>query len=108
MLVLPHDSDWSLYVRACQVLALNLTDLSFTSAFIQHCSASIDVLKQLAKESGAGERLDATAALCHRMRMLYRDCAKPPPPPTRLPSRTVSSTRLPSHTVSSTLCAHTR
>ena len=91
MLVLPHDSDWSLYVRACQVLALNLTDLSFTSAFIQHCSASIDVLKQLAKESGAGERLDATAALCHRMRMLYRDCAKPPPPPTRLPSRTVST-----------------
>ena len=72
------------------VLALNVRDLSFTSAFIQHSSASIDILKQLAKESGAGERLQHTVALCHRLRMLYRDCAKPPPPPTRQPSRAVS------------------
>ena len=29
----------------------------------------------------AGERLGMVEAQCERVRMLYRDCARPPPPP---------------------------
>ena len=45
---------WLLF-RACMVLARHLTDLSFASAFIQHSSASIDILKSLAKDCSAGK-----------------------------------------------------
>ena len=37
------------------VLASHLKDLNFTSAYIQHSSASIDILKSLAKECSVGE-----------------------------------------------------
>ena len=72
--------------QACKVLARSLTDVAFTSVFMQHCSGSIERLKSLAKECSAGERLDETQALCHRLRLLYRDCAKPPPLPAKLSS----------------------
>ena len=41
--------------RACKVLACHLRDLSFASAFIQHSSAAIDLLKSLAKDSRPGQ-----------------------------------------------------
>jgi hypothetical protein len=73
------------------VLACHLRDDSFASLFIVHSSAAIDILKSLAKECSPGLRLPEEESKCHRLRMLYRDCAKPPPPPIKFPTRSVSS-----------------
>ena len=43
--------------RACKVLASHLKDLTFASAFIQHSSAAIDILKSLAKDCSTGKYL---------------------------------------------------
>lgn len=37
-----------------------------------------------------GERISVVDTKVHRLRMLYRDCAKPPPPPNKTLTRTVS------------------
>lgn len=37
----------------------------------------------------AGERLGMVEAQCERVRMLYRDCARPPPPPLQTDRRQV-------------------
>ena len=39
--------------------------------------------------SHPGERALITEAQCQRLRMAYRDCAKPPPPPSKTLSRPV-------------------
>lgn len=75
---------------ASKVLACHLCEPSFARTFIEHSSTSIDFLKCLASECSAGERLRAVEAQCHARRMLYRDCAKPPPPPTKSQPRPVS------------------
>lgn len=71
------------------VLAKNLCDITFTSAFIQHSSAAIDILKSLSKDGSTAERVDVVEAKCEKLRMLYRDCAKPPPPPAKTENRVV-------------------
>lgn len=40
----------------------------------------------------AGERLGMVEAQCERVRMLYRDCARPPPPPLQTDRRQVGFT----------------
>ncbi|XP_027132186.1 probable E3 ubiquitin-protein ligase HECTD4 isoform X1 [Larimichthys crocea] len=73
--------------RACLVMAQLLEDSSFCEEFIQQCPAAVEVLNLVAQEcspvlsSLAGERLGMVEAQCERVRMLYRDCARPPPPP---------------------------
>ncbi|XP_062590799.1 probable E3 ubiquitin-protein ligase HECTD4 isoform X2 [Saccostrea cucullata] len=76
-----------LQTRACMVLAQYLQDIEFTKEFIQHCGSTIDILKSLAKDCNSGDRLSVVEAHCNRLRLLYRDCAKPPPPPSKLDSR---------------------
>ncbi|WAR02868.1 HECD4-like protein [Mya arenaria] len=79
-----------LETRACGVLALYLQDIDFTKQFIQHCGSTIDMLKSLAKDCSTGLRQPVVEAHCERLRTLYRDCAKPPPPPSKVDSRAPS------------------
>lgn len=44
----------------------------------------------------AGERLLVVEMQCERLRMLYRDCARPPPPPLQADRRQVSTETEPS------------
>ncbi|XP_061115937.1 probable E3 ubiquitin-protein ligase HECTD4 isoform X3 [Conger conger] len=67
--------------RACLVMAQLLEDSSFCEEFIQQCPAAVEVLNLVAQECSPGERLGVVEAQCERVRMLYRDCARPPPPP---------------------------
>lgn len=85
-------------------MAQLLEDSSFCEEFIQQCPAAVEVLNLVAQEcspgkdaqqpparsfcqevpllpSFPGERLGIVEAQCERLRMLYRDCARPPPPP---------------------------
>lgn len=70
--------------RACMVLAIHLHELSFAQEFIHHCDSAIDTLKSVAKECGTGDRQPIIESHCEHLRMLYRDCAKPPPPPSKI------------------------
>uniref|UniRef100_A0A7M4G0X9 HECT domain E3 ubiquitin protein ligase 4 n=1 Tax=Crocodylus porosus TaxID=8502 RepID=A0A7M4G0X9_CROPO len=67
--------------RACLVMAQLLEDSSFCEEFIQQCPAAVEVLNLVAQECSPGERLLVVEVQCERLRMLYRDCARPPPPP---------------------------
>ncbi|XP_056360662.1 probable E3 ubiquitin-protein ligase HECTD4 isoform X3 [Oenanthe melanoleuca] len=67
--------------RACLVMAQLLEDSSFCEEFIQQCPAAVEVLNLVAQECSPGERLVVVEMQCERLRMLYRDCARPPPPP---------------------------
>uniref|UniRef100_A0A3Q2L0M6 HECT domain E3 ubiquitin protein ligase 4 n=1 Tax=Equus caballus TaxID=9796 RepID=A0A3Q2L0M6_HORSE len=67
--------------RACLVMAQLLEDSLFCEEFIQQCPAAVEVLNLVAQECSAGERLAVVEVQCERLRMLYRDCARPPPPP---------------------------
>lgn len=89
-------------------MAQLLEDSSFCEEFIQQCPAAVEVLNLVAQECSPGksaptlqsdheyfpmfccefpllpfpgERLGIVEAQCERLRMLYRDCARPPPPP---------------------------
>ncbi|XP_063042342.1 probable E3 ubiquitin-protein ligase HECTD4 isoform X2 [Engraulis encrasicolus] len=67
--------------RACLVMAQLLEDSMFCEEFIQQCPAAVEVLNLVAQECSPGERLGMVESQCERLRMLYRDCARPPPPP---------------------------
>uniref|UniRef100_A0A4W3K6B9 HECT domain E3 ubiquitin protein ligase 4 n=1 Tax=Callorhinchus milii TaxID=7868 RepID=A0A4W3K6B9_CALMI len=67
--------------RACLVMAQLLEDSLFCEEFIQQCPAAVEVLNLVAQECSPGERMLVVEAQCERLRMLYRDCARPPPPP---------------------------
>ncbi|XP_069475595.1 probable E3 ubiquitin-protein ligase HECTD4 isoform X3 [Ambystoma mexicanum] len=67
--------------RACLVMAQLLEDSIFCEEFIQQCPAAVEVLNLVAQECSPGERLTVVEVQCERLRMLYRDCARPPPPP---------------------------
>ncbi|KPP69529.1 hypothetical protein Z043_111707 [Scleropages formosus] len=75
--------------RACLVMAQLLEDSSFCEEFIQQCPAAVEVLNLVAQECSPGERLCVVEAQCERVRMLYRDCARPPPPPLQTDRRQV-------------------
>ncbi|MEQ2216515.1 hypothetical protein XENOCAPTIV_017459, partial [Xenoophorus captivus] len=78
---------------ACLVMAQLLEDSSFCEEFIQQCPAAVEVLNLVAQECSPGEhireRLGMVEAQCERVRMLYRDCARPPPPPLQTDRRQV-------------------
>ncbi|XP_052243277.1 probable E3 ubiquitin-protein ligase HECTD4 isoform X2 [Dreissena polymorpha] len=76
-----------LETRACSVLALYLQNICFTKEFIQHCGSTIEMLKCLAKDCSTGARQPVVESHCERLRTLYRDCAKPPPPPSKVDNR---------------------
>ncbi|XP_054852988.1 probable E3 ubiquitin-protein ligase HECTD4 isoform X3 [Eublepharis macularius] len=67
--------------RACLVMAQLLEDSSFCEEFIQQCPAAVEVLSLVAQECSPGERLLVVEVQCEKLRMLYRDSARPPPPP---------------------------
>uniref|UniRef100_A0ACB8FZ56 E3 ubiquitin-protein ligase HTD4 n=1 Tax=Sphaerodactylus townsendi TaxID=933632 RepID=A0ACB8FZ56_9SAUR len=67
--------------RACLVMAQLLEDSSFCEEFIQQCPAAVEVLNLVAQECNPGERLLVVEVQCEKLRMLYRDSARPPPPP---------------------------
>ncbi|XP_067256066.1 probable E3 ubiquitin-protein ligase HECTD4 isoform X7 [Chanodichthys erythropterus] len=73
--------------RACLVMAQLLEDSSFCEEFIQQCPAAVEVLNLIAQECSPGERLVMVEVQCERVRMLYRDCARPPPPPVQTDQR---------------------
>ncbi|KAK7506010.1 hypothetical protein BaRGS_00002732 [Batillaria attramentaria] len=73
--------------RAAMVLALYMRNVDFSTLFISKCGASLDMLKTLAKDCSTGSRPQVVEAHCQRLRMLYRDCAKPPPPPSKTDTR---------------------
>uniref|UniRef100_K7F6L4 HECT domain E3 ubiquitin protein ligase 4 n=1 Tax=Pelodiscus sinensis TaxID=13735 RepID=K7F6L4_PELSI len=68
-------------LRACLVMAQLLEDSLFCEEFIEQCPAAVEVLNLVAQECSPGERLLVVEVQCERLRMLYRDCARPPPPP---------------------------
>ncbi|XP_022104608.1 probable E3 ubiquitin-protein ligase HECTD4 isoform X2 [Acanthaster planci] len=73
--------------RACAVLALHMKEPSFATEFVKQSSVPVEVLKSLAQQCSSGERVSVVEAQCQRLRMLYRDCARPPPPPAKVTSR---------------------
>ncbi|XP_038054835.1 probable E3 ubiquitin-protein ligase HECTD4 isoform X2 [Patiria miniata] len=73
--------------RACAVLALHMKEPSFATEFVKQSSLPVEVLKSLAQQCSSGERVSVVEAQCQRLRMLYRDCARPPPPPAKITSR---------------------
>ncbi|XP_076346000.1 putative E3 ubiquitin-protein ligase HECTD4 isoform X3 [Tachypleus tridentatus] len=78
--------------RACQVLAVLLKDQQFATAFMHKSCRAIDILKILAKECISGARLNALEKQCESYRMLYLDCAKPSPPPSKTTGRSKEMT----------------
>ncbi|XP_077996372.1 putative E3 ubiquitin-protein ligase HECTD4 [Glandiceps talaboti] len=67
--------------RACMVLSAHMKESTFAAEFIRLSTRPMEILKSLAQQCSSGERLTVTEAQCERLRMLYRDCARPPPPP---------------------------
>ncbi|XP_062874264.1 probable E3 ubiquitin-protein ligase HECTD4 isoform X2 [Trichomycterus rosablanca] len=73
--------------RSCLLMAQLLENSSFCEEFIQQCPAALEVLNLVAQECSPGERLGVMEAQCERLRMLYRDCARPAAPPLHIDRR---------------------
>ncbi|XP_041456057.1 probable E3 ubiquitin-protein ligase HECTD4 isoform X4 [Lytechinus variegatus] len=69
--------------RACAVLAHHMGDSNFASEFVMQTNRPLEVLKSLSQQCGTGERQKVVVAQCEKLRMLYRDCARPPTPPAK-------------------------
>jgi len=75
-----------LRTRACMCLAEHVQDLSMAELFLsqmpteEHQPSPQKLLTQEAERCNCGLRLSLVAAQCQSLRMLYRDCARPPPP----------------------------
>lgn len=70
--------------RACLVLFRNISNESFAKVFLEGPCESINAVKIISRTCDPGVCLPLTEAQCERLRMLYRDCAKPPPPPSKI------------------------
>ncbi|KAL8604631.1 hypothetical protein ACOMHN_013411 [Nucella lapillus] len=73
--------------RAAMLLALYMQNVDFAKLYISQCESSVEMLKTLAKDCATGSRQQVVESHCQRLRMLYRDCAKPPPPPSKADTR---------------------
>ncbi|XP_071946536.1 probable E3 ubiquitin-protein ligase HECTD4 isoform X2 [Antedon mediterranea] len=73
--------------RASIVLATNMKNTAFAAEFVKPSSAPLEILRSLSSQCPAGDRLPVLASQCERLRMLYRDCARPPPPPSKSTTR---------------------
>jgi E3 ubiquitin-protein ligase HECTD4 len=69
--------------RALQVLALFLQEPEFACRFMQHSCQAVDMLKCLSKDCLPSDRQTVIDSATTRLRNLYRDCVKPPAPPSR-------------------------
>ena len=78
-----------LRTRACMCLAYHIKDPSIAQLFLFSQPSSekadsqpsvMELLKQEAQRSNSGLRLSLVESHCQSLRMLYRDCARPPPP----------------------------
>lgn len=68
-------------------VALLKSSIKYLASNTIHCLKSCICDRFLL--SCAGERLGMVEAQCERVRMLYRDCARPPPPPLQTDRRQV-------------------
>ena len=69
--------------RALQVLSLFLQEPEFACRFMQHSCQAVDMLKCLSKDCLPSDRQAVIDSCTTRIRNLYRDCVKPPAPPSR-------------------------
>ena len=74
-----------LRTRACMCLAHHVKDSSIAGLFLSQPSepdqpSFSELLKLEASRSSAGLRVSPVESYCQSLRMLYRDCARPPPP----------------------------
>ncbi|ERE76481.1 putative E3 ubiquitin-protein ligase C12orf51-like protein [Cricetulus griseus] len=88
LLMAPESNAAQIWTTTAEKL---LEDSLFCEEFIQQCPAAVEVLNLVAQECSAGERLAVVEVQCERLRMLYRDCARPPPPPLQADRRQAPS-----------------
>lgn len=74
-----------LRTRACMCLAHHIKDPSIAQLFLSQPlgpdqPSFQELLSQEAKRSSCGLRVSLVESYCQSLRMLYRDCARPPPP----------------------------
>ncbi len=75
-----------LRTRACMCLAEHVIDPAMAELFLSQTSSGEDqpspreLLTQEAERCNCGLRVSLVATQCQSLRMLYRDCARPPPP----------------------------
>ena len=65
---------------ACKLLSLYLREPSFARRFLQRSCYAVDMLKCLSKDCLPSDRRGVVGLNCERLRSVYRDCEKPPPP----------------------------
>ena len=69
--------------KATQVLALYLKDAEFSCRFLQSSCQAVDMLKCFSKDCLPSDRVSQVSSATEKLRNLYRDCVKPPAPPSR-------------------------
>ena len=69
--------------RATGVLAFYLTEPEFSCRFMQKSCQAVDMLKCLSKDCLPSDRKESVFSATDKLRNLYRDCIKPPAPPSR-------------------------
>lgn len=74
-----------LRTRACMCLAQHIKDSFIAQLFLSQPSepdlpSFEELLKLEARRSNSGLRVSPVESYCQSLRMLYRDCARPPPP----------------------------
>lgn len=87
---------WQTKMSGCLLFCKNLKNLCkhlIASTLLQKSWSPLRVVGLVDTDSmypPPGERLAVVEVQCERLRMLYRDCARPPPPPLQADRRQVS------------------
>ena len=69
--------------RAIQVKSIFLEDPEFACKYLQHSCQAVDMLKYLSKDCLPSDRFEHVESATKKLRNIYRDCVKPPAPPSR-------------------------
>ena len=69
--------------RAIQVMSLFLEDQEFACRYLQTSCQAVDMLKYLSKDCLPSDRFEPVDSATKKLRNIYRDCVKPPAPPSR-------------------------
>ena len=72
--------------KSTSLLQSYLHDVKFACRFLQNSCQAVDMLKCLSKDCLPSDRKDKVVASTEKLRNLYRDCVKPPAPPSRKPT----------------------
>ena len=72
--------------KSTALLALYLHDAKFACRFLQNSCQAVDMLKCLSNDCLPSDRQDKVVSSTEKLRNLYRDCVKPPAPPSRKPN----------------------